>query len=101
MFSMSNNSNNKLRIEVLVTKPKPNWKFLTKTAFKYVLSKPIGILCCTSKVNVHTEQKLDWNFFLPFDFYHQHYYEVVLQISHSIPRKLSIVYKSSQENKIL
>ena len=43
MFSMSNKSNNKLRIEVLVTKPKPNWHFLTKTAFMYVLNKPIMV----------------------------------------------------------
>ena len=50
-------------MEVLVTKPKPNWNFLTKTAFKYVLGNPIGILCYTSKVNVHTVQKLDWIFF--------------------------------------
>ena len=95
MFSTSNKSYYKLRIEVPVTKPKPNWHFLTKPAFMYVLNKPMnGILCCTSKVNVHTEEKLDWNFFLPYDFYQQHYYELVLQISHSNLRKLSIVYKS-------
>ena len=76
-----------LRMEVLVTKPKPNWNFLTKTAFKYVVYSYLVNLLVYFGIRVKLLCTLHRSWIgIFFSIWFLSSTLLVLQISHLIPR---------------